>query len=180
MSQNSWFQLLSRQYTDGTALTNTVTPTSIIPPAEKFTLPAGIMFPGTRLRVRASGRISTAGASPGTLTLDVRFGSVVVFNGGASPTLAVSAANLTWLLDVELECRSYGASTAATMLGTGRLDSFALSATPGFMLLPASAPAAGTGFDSTASQAVDLYATWSAASASNTITLHDFALSLQN
>ena len=180
MSSNSWVQLLSRQYTDGTALTNTTTATSIIPVAEKFTLPAGILFPGTRLRVRAAGRISTAAATPGTITFDVRFGSVVVFNGGASPTVATSASNLTWVLDVELECRTYGASTSATVLGTGTLVSAALSATTPIMLLPASSPAAGTGFDSTASQAVDFYATWSVASASNTITLHDFALSLLN
>jgi hypothetical protein len=180
MSSNSWVQLLSRQYTDGTALTNTTTPTSLIPAAEKFTLPAGIMFPGARLRIRAGGRISTAGATPGTLTLDVRFGSVVVFNGGASPTLATSASNLSWLAEMELQCRAYGAGTSANMLGMGQLLSAALSATTPVMLLPASAPAAGTGFDSSASQAVDLFGTWSFASASNTITLHDFALELKN
>jgi hypothetical protein len=180
MSSNSWVQLLSRQYTDGTALTNTTTPTSIIPVAERFVLPAGLLFPGARLKVRAGGRMSTAGATPGTLTLDIRFGSVVVFNGGASPTLATSASNLSWLAEIELQCRAYGAGTSANMLGMGTLLSAALSASTPVMLLPASAPAVGTGFDSTASQAVDLYATWSFASASNTITLHDFALQLLN
>lgn len=180
MSQNSWRQQLTRNYQDGTALTNTTTATSIIPAAEKFVLPSNIFFPGTRLHVSAAGRISTAGSSPGTLTLDLRFGSTVVFNGGASPTLAVSASNLTWKLDVDLVCRAYGASTSTTLLGVGTLKTAALSATTPIMLLPASAPAAGTGFDCTASQVVDLFATWSVANASNSITLHDFAIELLN
>lgn len=180
MSSNSWNQTLTRVYTDGTALTNTTTATSILPAAEKFVLPANLMFPGTRFKVHASGKISTAASTPGTLTLDLRFGSVIVFNGGASGTLATSASNVTWVLDLDLVCRSYGASTSATMMGTGVLTTAALSTSTPILLLPATSPAAGTGFDSTASQSVDLFATWSVASASNTITLNDFYVDLKN
>lgn len=180
MSANSWRQQLTRNYQDGSALTNTTTATSIIPAAEKFVLPSNIFFPGTRLHLSAAGRISTAASTPGTITLDLRFGSTVVFNGGASPTLATSASNVTWKLEADLVCRAYGTGTSTTLLGTGVLTSAALSATTPIMLLPASSPAAGTGFDCTASQTADFFATWSVASASNTITLHDFALELFN
>lgn len=159
---------------DGTALTNTTTPTSIIPASRKITLPAATYWDrvGQSLRLRAAGRISTAGASPGTLQFVVKFGSTTVFDGGASATLATSASNLTWVLDIVLTCRVIGSS--ATVLGTGTLHTAALSATTPIMLLPVSAPAAGTAFDGTVSQTVDLYATWSVASASNTITCHQF------
>lgn len=180
MSSNSWNQTLITAQTDGTALTNSTSATSILPAAAKFTLPANILQIGTALRIRASGRMSTAAATPGTITFDVRFGSTVVFNGGASGTLATSATNLTWDLEAYLTCRSIGASTSATVLGTGRLISAALSASTPTLLLPSSAPAVGTGFDSTTSQVVDLFATWSVASASNTITLHNFELALLN
>lgn len=180
MSSNSWNQTLITAQSDGSALSNTTTPTSILPAAAKFTFPANLLQIGTAFRVRAAGRISTAASTPGTLTMDVRFGSVVVFNGGASGTLATSATNLTWDLEMILTCRSIGASTSATMLGTGRLITAALSASTPTMLLPTSAPAAGTGFDSTSSFVVDLFATWSASSASNSITLHNYELALLN
>src|SRR6185295_15082051 len=180
MSGNSWNQSITRLFGDGTALTNTTTATSILPGAEKIVLPTNYLFPGIRLRVQAAGRISTAASSPGTITFDLRMGSTVVFNGGASGTLATSATNLTWKLEMDLHCRAYGASTSTTLLGTGILTSAALSSTTPIMLLPTSAPAVGTGVDSTASQQIDLFATWSVANASNTITLHDFELVLPN
>lgn len=180
MSSNSWLQTVTRVQGDGTALTNSTTPTSIIPAAEKFVMPANFFSPGTRFKIRAFGRMSTAASSPGTLTFDLKFGSTTVWSSGATGTLATSATNLSWLLEATLQCRAYGASTSTTLIGGGSLLSAALNATTPLMLVPASAPAVGTGFDCTASQAVDFYGTWSAASASNTITLHDFELILSN
>lgn len=180
MSSNSWNQSLVTQQIDGTALTNTTTPTSLLAAAAKYVLPANLFQIGTQLRIKAGGRISTAAATPGTFSFDVKFGSVIVFAGGASPTVATSASNLTWDLEAILTCRSIGASTSATMLGVGRLISAALSATTPIQLLPTSSPAAGTGFDSTASQTVDLFGTWSVANASNSIRCDSFELALLN
>ena len=158
---------------DGVALSNTTVATSIIPVARRILLPAGFFSRvGKQLRIRAAGRISTAGVTPGALTLDVRFGAAPVFTGGASASLATSAINLTWVMDAVLTCRLLG--SAATVLGTGRLDTFALPS--GIMLLPASAPSAGAAFDSTASQLADLFFTWSVANASNAITCHQFSI----
>lgn len=180
MSSNSWCQTLITAQVDGSALASSTTATSILPGAAKFTLPANILQIGTRLRVEAGGRISTTSSSPGTITFDFRLGSVVAFNGGASGTVATSATNLTWKLAMDMTVRSIGASTTATLLGTGILTTAALSATTPIMLLPVSAPAAGTGFDSTTSQVCDLFATWSVSNASNSITLHEYALYLLN
>lgn len=46
----------------------------------------------------------------------------------------------------------------------------------GVLPLPASAPAVGTGFDSTAAQTVDLQAQWSVANAGNSIQVHQYVL----
>jgi hypothetical protein len=62
------------------------------------------------------------------------------------------------------------------MLGSGILTTAALSATTPIQLLPASSPAAGTGFDSTAAFVVDVFGTWSVANASNSIRLDQFSL----
>lgn len=180
---NGFHETLTSSGEDGAALTNSTAPTSIVPASRKFTLPAGYFNAlGKSLRVRAGGRISTDAATPGTLTFDVRFGSTVVFNGGSSGTLATSAANLTWWLEVILSLRSLssGGTPTATLLGIGWLFTAALSAATPIMMLPASAPAAGNTFDPSASQAVDLFATWSVASASNTITCHQFAVDSLN
>lgn len=179
MSTQVWSERFVTSGEDGSALSNSTTATSIIPASRKFTLPAYFFDQvGKELRIRAAGRISTAASTPGTITFDVRFGSTVVFNGGASGTVATSATNLTWVLDIVLQCRALGAS--GTVLGTGTLITAALSATTPIMLLPVSAPAAGTGFDTTAAQTVDLFATWSAASASNSITCHQFLVDSPN
>ena len=180
MSSNSWNQTLVTAQVDGTALVNTTTATSLLPTAAKFVLPSNLFQIGTKLALRASGRISSAGSSPGTFTWDVRFGSTVVFNGGASGILAVSGSNLTWDLDVTLTCRSIGSTTTATVIGTGKVLSAIFAAATPVLLLPASSPAIGTGFDSTASQTVDLFGTWSVANASNTIAVHQYELTLLN
>jgi hypothetical protein len=86
-----------------------------------------------------------------------------------------------------LTCRSIGSGTAATMMHQGRWSSESVigSALPaaggvGSHVLPNAAPAVGTGFDSTAVQIVDLFATWQTANAGNTIQCHQFILEALN
>lgn len=177
MSSNSWNQTLITAQGDGSALSNTTTATSILPAAAKLLVPGNLLKIGDIIRIRALMRISTAAATPGTLTFDVRAGtSTVIFNGGASGTVATSASNLTADLEAYLTVRSIG--TSGTVLGAGRLLSAALSATTPIMLLPTSAPAVGSSFDTTNSFVLDLYATWSVASASNSLTLHQYEAAL--
>ena len=178
MASNSWNQTFAVAQSDGTALTNTTTATSLLPAHAKYTMPGGMSKPGDVWRVRAAGRISTAASTPGTFTFDVRAGTTtVVFNGGASGTLATSASNLTWWLEILMTVRAVG--TSGNLLGTGCLTSAALSATTPVMLLPASSPAVGSNVDlTTGGFQWDLYGTWSVASASNTITLHQYELAL--
>ena len=171
---------------DGSALTNTTTATSILAAQAKATLGAGFLdVIGKTLRLRASGRISTVVTTPGTLTLDVRFGSVVVANGGAMTLSTTAKTNVTWELDWLLTARAIGGSTSANMMHVGHWLSEAAGATTvageaKCIMLPQSAPAVGTGFDSTAAFVVDLFATWSVANAANSIQLHQFLLESVN
>lgn len=185
MSNQAWVEPFLITGEDGPALTNTVTATSLLPTSRKFTLPSYYLDQvGKTLRIRAAGRISTVVTTPGTLTLDFRFGSVVVFNGGAMTLNIVAQTNMNWVLEADITCRAIGASTSANVLGQGTWRSHAVigavaptAGSAGVHLLPYNAaPAVGTGFDSTAAQTVDMFATWSVASASNSITLHSFSL----
>ena len=182
--QQGYIATLLNSIADGAALANSTTPTSLLPVTAKPTLPANYLFAGKMLRVRATGRVSTLVTSPGTLSLDLRFGSVAVFGGGAMTLNTTAQTNVNWIYDVILTVRAVGSSTSANVLGQGVWMSHAVigasaigTAGAGVQMLPYNtAPAVGTGFDSTAAQAVDLFATWSVANASNSITCHQFII----
>lgn len=171
-----WNQTRITAQGDGAALGNTTTATSILPAQAKLIVPAHTFgYIGKLLRVRAFGRVSNIVTAPGTLTLDIRFGGTIVANGGAMTLNVVAKTNVTWRLDWDLVCRS-APGTACALMHTGEwksesvIGSAAGQAT--ISSLPASAPAVGTTFDSTAQQAFDMFAAWQTANAGNTITLH--------
>ena len=191
MSVNSWQETIINATVDGAALSNSTTPTSILGGAgtgasqAKVTLPANYFQVGKMLRVTSTGRISTLVTSPGTLTLDIRFGAVVVANGGTMVLSTTAKTNVSWYMQWLLTCRAIGSGTTANMMHTGFWQSEAAGATTvaglaNTILLPQSAPAVGTGFDSTASQTVDLFGTWSALSASNSIQVHQYMIESLN
>lgn len=189
MSNQAWIEPFMIVGEDGTALASSTTATSILPASRKFTLPSYFFDNiGKSLRLRASGRISTVVTTPGTLTLEVRFGSIVVASSGAMSLNTTAQTNVNWSLDWMLTCRAIGASTSANLMHQGTWESHAVigSAAPtaggaGQHMIPYNAaPAVGTGFDSTAAQTVDLFATWSISNAANSIQLHMASLDALN
>ena len=176
MSFNSWKQTLINQQIDGTALASSTAQTSILPGAAKFNLPANLLAIGTKLQLKAGGRMSTVVTTPGTSRFELKFGSVVVFDSGAFNLNTTAQTNAAWLLELELTCRSIGASTSATLFGIGKFMSRALvgsaavaSGSAGLIVLPDTSPGVGTGFDSTVSNVIDLFGTFSVSNASNSI-----------
>lgn len=176
----SWSAPLIATAVDGPALANSTSPTSLLPGAGKYVLRASELMPGTHWQLFASGRVSTLAAAPGTLTFDLTIGGIVVFSGGAIALNTTAQTNATWFLQLLLQTRQIGSGTTAQILGVGTWTSAAVVGSTGGAanthMLPATAPAVGSGFDSTTAAVVDLRGTWSFASASNSITLHDFML----
>ena len=188
MSMQGWVELLAAAPTDGPTLTNVITATSLLAATSKPVLAAQYFDkPGKMIRVRAKGRFSTVVTTPGTFTFDLRLGTAVVFTGGAMALNIVAQVNATFDLDITLACRSIGSGTTATLLGCGFFCSRAVIGSPaataggaGELLLPDTAPVAGTGFDSTVAQTIDMFGTWSVASASNSITVHQLMIESLN
>lgn len=193
MSASTWRELISVAAVDGATLGNSAVATSLLPGAAKVALlPNFFDRIGKKLRFRAAGRISTLVTAPGTFTFDLRFkdsgaSTVIVWNGGVINLNAVAQTNASWELEAELDLRAQGTGTGANLLGIGKWASRALVGAAavgaggvGLIVLPDTAPAAGTGFDSTLSQIVDLFGTWSVANAANSITLHQYALEASN
>lgn len=180
MSDMVWSEIIASAGAAGPTLANTTVATSIIPPVCKEFLHSNFFkHLGKCLRVSAAGRISTLGSAPGTFTFSLRLGSTTVWTF-TTPTLAVSASNLTWLLNLDLKCRSVGSGTSATLIGTGTLVSAAISPTTPILTVPSSSPAVGSGFDGTSAHAVDLFGAWSVADAANSLTLEDYTLTSGN
>jgi hypothetical protein len=187
MSSQYWVGPLITSQIDGATLTNSVTATSIIPAAARFTVPSNFFDSiGKVIRITASGRLSTLVTAPGNLTLDVRLGTVaspiIVFNGGATALNIVAQTNATWKFRADLTVRAIGNGTVATVIGTSEFISRASLNAPavgtttgvGTVLGPDTAPVVGTGFDSTITNVLDLFATFSVANAANSLICHQY------
>lgn len=182
MSSNSWWQTLITAQTDGPALTAAAA-ASALPGAAKFTFPASLMKIGDEFLIEAAGRISCVVTTPGTARFDVRFGSTIVFDSLAMNLNTTAQTNVPWYLRIRMTCRSIGNSTSATLFGLGTFASPAVVGSPtvatggsGQLVLPnTTAPAVGSGFDSTVSNVIDLFFTQTVATGS--MTVHTFNLS---
>lgn len=166
----------------GVAVANTTTETILAPSIIIPQLAAGV---GRQYNIRLKGAFSTTGTP--TLTFRARMGSA---NSNADAAVCVSsaittasgAANLIWTLDLDVSVRSetFG-TTAANVMGIGELvvtDAATNTKVP--QMMPASAPAVSAGYDFTAQNFLGVYVTWSAASASNTITTHLYSAQILN
>ena len=199
MSRQGWVECLMSSETDGPALTASTTPTSLLPSGARAILPANWADIGRKLKFHLGGRISNIVTTPGTFTFDLRLGtiasSIVAENLGAVQLNAVAQVNVSFWLDATLTVRAIGSGTAANALGMGLFVSQAIvgggtgvagAATAGgagtssySQTLPQTAPAVGTGFDSTVSNAVDVFGTWSLNNA-NSIQVHEYELIAMN
>lgn len=189
MALREWQETLARLTADGPALTN-VTPLSLLAGASPFnnagaaaryTFPANYFEAGKALRVTAKGRWSNVVTTPGNFTWEFRLGSVVAWSSGAIAINTTAHTNVSFIMDVLLTCRQIGGGTNANLIGIGQWTYEGGSAGIGVTyMLPASAPAVGTGFDSSVAQVGDLFGTWSVNNASNTITLHEYTLEALN
>jgi hypothetical protein len=167
---------------DGTALSNSTTATSILASAARVLVPGGYLsFIGQEITVEAAGRVSTNGAGAGTLQFSVRAGSVVAALSPAFTLNTVVKTNVTWRLSWQLTLRAVG--SAANFMHVGDWLSEAVVGSPlptvggsGDLLIPATAPAVGTSFNSTADTTFDLFAQWNTASVGNSIQAQQYRL----
>lgn len=191
MSLNTWQETLVTSQVDGPPLNTSTTATSLLPSQAKYTLPSQFFsVAGKQLLIKGAGRLSNIVTTPGTFTLDVRLNStpIIVFNGGAMQMSSTAHTNLPVFFEILLTCRTVGNGTSATLIGQGWALAQPLSLTavadsttsPATILMPNTAPAVGTGFDSTVANVLDLFGTFSISNAANGFTLHQFSVQSLN
>lgn len=139
-------------------------------------------YVGQKIRITAQGQISNVVTTPGTVTFDVRFGSTVVFTSGAIPQSTTAHTSLPFWIDIELTCRAVG--TSANLMGQGRAQSLVFQVaqqadagtilTHNTVLIPTTTPAVGNNFDSTATQVIDFFGTFSVSNAGTAMTLQQY------
>lgn len=184
MSKQFFSETITWATASGTAVANTTTETIIFP---NITVPANYIQDGRTLRLRVQGQYSTT-ATP-TLIFTLRWGGVsgTVLTKTAASTLPTITAGL-WDLDILSTTRSNGSSATVMANGTARIFAgvagTVASATGEGLVTPMTnggvlTPAVAT-IDATADTALSITATWSAASASNTLTGLNYILESLN
>lgn len=188
MSHQGWQELIIAAHSDGTAVTGTAE-ASLLPGQAKYNIPANWLdYVGKTLRVRAAGRISNIVTTPGTLTLRFKLGptsNIAVASSSAMALNVVAKTNVTWRLEWDLTLRALGSGTASNFMHTGMWTSESVVGSPvpgsggsGSLLIPASAPAVGTGFDASVANIADLTAQFSLTG--NSIQAHQYSLEVLN
>jgi hypothetical protein len=139
---------------------------TVIPATNLVTLDPNFWYVGRKMRITVVGALSNIVTTPGTIVMQVMMGAIVAFTTGNIQLNATSHVLLPFWLDVILECRAVGSGTAANLMGMGRLQGIqpTLTAaqvdavnTGGIFSAPATAPAVGTGFDSTIANILDFW-----------------------
>jgi|SRR5579863_1702502 len=182
MSSNTWWQTLTTAQVAGNTLT-AASAASMLPPAARFTFPAGLMKIGDQFRITASGIISCVVTTPGTARFDIRVGAAVVFDTQAMNLNTTAQTTVPWWLDLLLTCRSIGNSTNATLIGQGAWSSIAVVGSPaasaggnGQFDVPVSGGVVvGAGFDSTVSNVFDSFFTQTVGTGSMTLQQYNLA-----
>ncbi len=176
MSLQSWNECLVAEQAAGTLLNTYTTAKSILNPQCLYTLPPNWWYVGRTIRINAMGGLSNIVTTPGTITFQIMMGTIVVWTSGAIQLNATAHTVLPFWLQVYLTCQVVGSSTTAKLLGMGVLSGIQPTLTaaqvdavnvPGLFPVPATAPAQGTGFDSTVANILDFWAGFSISNSGN-------------
>jgi hypothetical protein len=191
MASQSWGQLIATiplagtQYNTYTTAKSMLTSATATEAAAGFiTLPPGFFQRGSLLQIDFLAAISNRVTGPDTFTIQVMVGAVIAFTTGAITLTTTAHTNIPLWGRISLSCRTVGNGTLATLMGiahlTGQMiqqggtagaDSATLTNT---IIMPNTAPAVGTGFDSTVANTLDFFTAQSFSGAGNGFRLDEY------
>lgn len=166
---------------------------TVINQSELQPIPGNTLIVGSKFRVKAWGGVSNIVTTPGTITFQLMMGTLasptVCWSSGAIQFTTTAHTLTPFDLEVTLRCDSvsevFGSTaTAAKFIGGGKLNglSFTVGAgadsttVVGQFPVPATAPAVGTGFDSSIANILDFWAGFSISNAGNGIQVYDYTV----
>lgn len=150
-----------------------------------ITLPPNFFRIGSTLQLKVA--LAVGWASGETWTFTVKIGSVNAVVSGTIKTTTTGGTTEPWTIDLILRCVSVGNGTGCTLEGEGYIEGRGVcppgataaanyAAGMGGSMWSEATPAAGTGFDSTVAQTLDLQVTSGTSSASNTIQVRQYTV----
>jgi hypothetical protein len=183
MSRQTFQETIAYQKEAGTLFNTYTTAKTVIPQTSLVKLPTNYLDLGRVLRTRVWGALSNIVTTPGTVTFQIMLGSIVVWTSGPIQLNATAHTLLPFWLDIIWRVSVVGTSTTAKIIGGGILQGihFTLTAaqvdavnTAGAFGVPATAPANGTGFDSTIENILDFWVGFSINDAGNGVQVQNY------
>ena len=184
-TQGAYPKIRASQTAAGTAFATYTTAKTVLNAAQLYTIPASTLVVGSKFRVEVFGGLSNIVTTPGTVTFQIMMGTVVAHTSGAIQLNATAHTLLPFHYDCVVRVDSIGAGTSAKMIGGATLSGIqpTLTAaqvdavnTSGIFQGPVTAPAVGTGFDSTAANILDFWVGFSISNSGNGVQLYDYTV----
>lgn len=179
-------QTLASQQAAGTLFNTYTTAKSVINATELYTFPANTLRIGSKLRISGAFGLSNIVTTPGTFTLQIMMGSVVVLTSSAiqMSTTANTLQQVEFVATLRLA--TAGSGTGAAFTGVMRVSGLAPqlgsgvanpTVTDSTLIVPTT-PANGTGFDSTVAETLDFWNGFSISNAGNGIQMNDYTVEM--
>lgn len=177
MSRQYWEEGLTWATADGTAVASTASETIAVP---NVTIPANYMQDGRTLRITAFGELSTT-ATP-TIIFGLRWGGVggTLLAACDAITCTNNSSKLMWKVQIYVTTRTNGSSGTLFTTGEVVVDLTTSTETHQIFGVAGNDTPVATTVDLTADTALAFTATWSASSASNTLTCHNYYIESLN
>lgn len=188
MSKQGFNELLAVDIADGTQVLNTTTRT-IICPDYAFSANDARIYPSATWRVTCYFDVSTVITTPGTITLDLRWGgqagTVLATTGAFAPDPTAALSNRAGWIEFLTTWRTIGsAGSAFTMgrMGISEVDDASATSIQGNvnMFNFPNSPAVVSSLDTTTSKNLSVCVTFSVATATTQLTNHLRILELLN
>lgn len=192
MSSQSWGALVARipvagsLYNTYTTAKSMLTSATITEASSGYTtLPPGFFTRGGYVEIDVHAGISNRVTGPDTFTINIVVGGVIAFTTGAINLTTTAHTTIPAIFRFLLTCRAEGATTTANLMGqclaSGQMIAMASGladgvANTGWAMAPNTAPAVGTGFDSTIATTMDFHVAQSVSNAGNGFQLQQYVV----
>lgn len=191
MASQSWGQCIASLPVPGTLYNTYTTAKSMLTSATAteasaaaVILPSGFWHREGTLEIKFCAGISNRVTGPDTFTIQVMMGTIVAFTTGAITLTTTAHTTIPLWGEIILTCEKEGSGTLCQLRGQARLtgqmiqqggtaaaDSATLSNT---IMMPNTASALGTGFDSTIGNTLDFWVAQSFSGAGNGFQLNNY------
>lgn len=197
-SLQTFQETLVAQPIAGTNFASFTTAKTVIPATCLFPFPANYFQIGKTFRVTVRGGLNTLVTTPGTVVFQIMLGAIAVYTTGTIQMNATAHTLLPFSLEVIVTVRAVGTTTSANMMGIGVLEGVHFTKTIAAVdawgrisaadaavsevtiVAPITAPAVGTGFDSTIATTLDFFTGFSVSNAANSVTVHLYVVEALN